>query len=79
MPRQKNPARPSMTEEQHDDALLTHSPSWRFSLVMELCRETIHRRGVGRGGREGGTNHETLRRVYDEMQEAVRHLGLPAA
>jgi hypothetical protein len=43
MPREKNPNRPSMTEEQHD-ALLTHSPNWRFSLVMELCRETIHRR-----------------------------------
>ncbi len=43
MPREKNPNRPSMTEEQHE-ALLTHSPNWRFSLVMELCRETIHRR-----------------------------------
>jgi integrase len=26
------------------DLLLTHSPNWRFSLMMELCRETIHRR-----------------------------------
>lgn len=43
MPREKNPNRPSMTDELHD-ALLTHSPNWRFALVMELCRETLHRR-----------------------------------
>lgn len=43
MPREKNPCRPTMTEEWHE-LLLTHSPNWRFALVMELCRETIHRR-----------------------------------
>lgn len=43
MPREKNPRHRTMTEELHE-LLLTHSPNWRFSLVMELCRETIHRR-----------------------------------
>ncbi|HET6230473.1 MAG TPA: tyrosine-type recombinase/integrase [Longimicrobiaceae bacterium] len=42
MPTEKNPIRPGMGETLHD-ALLRHSPDWRFSLVLELCRETMHR------------------------------------
>lgn len=42
MPREKNPRRPSMTPELHE-ALLDHSPNWRFEGVMEICRETMHR------------------------------------
>jgi hypothetical protein len=43
MPLEKNPCRRGITDDLHD-ALLTHPPNWRFSLVMVLCRETIHRR-----------------------------------
>lgn len=43
MPREKNPKRPTMTEEIHE-ALIDQSPNWRFAAVMELCRETMHRR-----------------------------------
>jgi hypothetical protein len=43
MPRKKNPKRPSMTEELHE-LLIDQSPNWRFDGVMELCRETVHRR-----------------------------------
>lgn len=43
MPREKNPKRPTMTDEMHE-ALIDQSPNWRFDAVMELCRETMHRR-----------------------------------
>ncbi|HEX6374029.1 MAG TPA: tyrosine-type recombinase/integrase [Longimicrobium sp.] len=42
LPREKNPRRPSMTQDLHA-LLLEHSINWRFSAIMELCRETIHR------------------------------------
>lgn len=42
MPQEKNPRRPSMTPELHE-ALVDHSPNWRFEGVMEICRETMHR------------------------------------
>jgi len=42
IPREKNPLRPGMTDAFHR-ALLEHSPDWRFSLVLHLCRETMHR------------------------------------
>lgn len=43
MPREKNPNRPSVTDDQHA-ALVDASPNWRFDVVLELCRETMHRR-----------------------------------
>lgn len=43
MPREKNPNRPSVTADQHE-ALLDASPNWRFDVVLDLCRETMHRR-----------------------------------
>lgn len=42
MPKEKDPRRPGLNDEQHD-ALLRHSPNWRFALVVVLCRETLHR------------------------------------
>jgi integrase len=41
-PKELRPKRPGMSEDRHG-AILAHSPDWRFTLVMELCRETIHR------------------------------------
>jgi integrase len=43
MARERNPKRPSMTQELHE-ALVDQAPNWRFAGVMELCRETMHRR-----------------------------------
>lgn len=42
MPKEKDPRRPGISDEQHD-ALMRHSPNWRFALVAVLCRETLHR------------------------------------
>jgi hypothetical protein len=42
MPKEKDPRRPGMGDEQHA-ALMRHSPNWRFALVAVLCRETLHR------------------------------------
>lgn len=42
LPKERNPKRPGMSEDRHG-AIMEHSPDWRFTLVMELCRETIHR------------------------------------
>jgi integrase len=42
MPKEKDPRRPGISEEQHQ-RVLAHSPNWRFALVAELCRATMHR------------------------------------
>lgn len=43
VPVETNPARPEMTEELHEQLKAT-APDWRMPAVMELCRETRHRR-----------------------------------
>lgn len=42
MPKEKDPRRPGISEEQHQ-RVLAHSPNWRFALTAELCRATMHR------------------------------------
>jgi integrase len=42
MPKEKDPRRPGISEEQHE-RVLAHSPNWRFALVAVLCRATMHR------------------------------------
>lgn len=42
MPKEKDPKRPGISDETHA-RLVKHSPNWRFALVCELCRETLHR------------------------------------
>ena len=36
MPKEKDPRRPGISEEQHQ-RVLAHSPNWRFALVAELA------------------------------------------
>jgi integrase len=43
VPAESNPARPEMTEDLHE-RLKANAPDWRMPAVMELCRETRHRR-----------------------------------
>lgn len=44
IPREANPRRPEMTPELHA-RLVQGAADWRMAGVMELCRETRHRRG----------------------------------
>lgn len=65
MPKEKDPRRPGISDEQHA-ALLRHSPDWRFSLVAVLCRETLHR----------GNSVRQLRKVdVDRTRNRIRWPG----
>jgi integrase len=77
MPREKDPRRPGMSEEQHQ-RVLTHSPNWRFALVAVLCRATMHRMNSVRQLRKEDVDLEAGRvRWRGEYDKTGRVLTTP--
>jgi integrase len=77
MPKEKDPRRPGMSDEQHD-ALMRHSPNWRFALVAVLCRETLHRANSVRQLRKEDVDRRRGRITWPgEYDKAGRRLVTP--
>lgn len=77
LPKEKDPRRPGISDEQHE-ADLDHSPNWRFSLVAVLCRETMHRMNSVRLLRKKDVNLETRWvRWKGEFDKTGRQLTTP--
>jgi len=88
MPKEKDPRRPGISDEQHQ-RVLAHSPNWRFALTAELCRATMHRMNsvrqlrkkdvdLRRGrvrwrGEHDKTGRELVTPLTPEAVEAVRN------
>ena len=77
MPKEKDPRRPGISEEQHQ-AVIRHSPNWRFALVAELCRATLHRMNSVRQLRKEDVDLEAGRvRWRGEYDKTGRELVTP--
>lgn len=77
MPREKDPRRPGMGEEQHQ-RVLAHSPNWRFALTAVLCRATLHRMNSVRQLRKEDVDLEAGRvRWRGEFDKTGRELVTP--
>jgi integrase len=77
MPKEKDPRRPGISDEQHD-ALIRHSPNWRFALVAVLCRETLHRANSVRQLRKQDVDRRRGRITWPGMYDkAGRRLVTP--
>ncbi len=77
MPKEKDPRRPGISEEQHQ-RVLAHSPNWRFALVAELCRATMHRMNSVRQLRKEDVDLRTGRvRWRGEHDKTGRELITP--
>jgi hypothetical protein len=77
MPKEKDPRRPGISDEQHD-ALMRHSPNWRFALVAVLCRETLHRMNSVRQLRKQDVSRQRGRITWpDQYDKAGRNLVSP--
>ena len=77
MPKEKDPRRPGISEEQHR-RVLAHSPDWRFTLVAELCRATMHRMNSVRHLRKEDVDLEAGRvRWRGEYDKTGRELVTP--
>lgn len=77
MPKEKDPRRPGISEEQHQ-RVIQHSPNWRFALVAELCRATMHRMNSVRQLRKADVDLEAGRvRWRGEHDKTGRELITP--
>jgi integrase len=77
MPKEKDPRRPGISEEQHE-RVLAHSPNWRFALVAVLCRATMHRMNSVRQLRKVDVDLEAGRvRWRGEFDKTGRELVTP--
>lgn len=77
MPKEKDPRRPGISEEQHQ-RVLAHSPNWRFTLTAELCRATMHRMNSVRQLRKVDVDLEAGRvRWRGEYDKTGRELVTP--
>lgn len=77
MPKEKDPRRPGISDEQHQ-RVLAHSPNWRFALTAELCRATMHRMNSVRQLRKEDVDLNTGRvRWRGEHDKTGRELVTP--
>lgn len=77
MPKEKDPRRPGIGEEQHQ-RVLAHSPNWRFALTAVLCRATLHRMNSVRQLRKEDVDLEAGRvRWRGEYDKTGRELVTP--